>query len=213
MQKSVTCWFGQFIKAKQTSPPNIHRQSKRIAIIGAGIAGCSLAHAASQQGLSCTLFDSHSQVAAGASGHPIALMNGRLSAQHSANDHYYTNGALYTLRLIKDAHRQGADLNFNLCGLFHAAVNLKIEKKLLRLLEQRQLSDDCGRWVDRNEASELTGLPMQYAGLWLPWVAWIHPTPFCQYLVNSPNISLQLSTTVKSMRHIDPYVATTNQPR
>ena len=72
---------------------------RRIAVVGAGIAGCALVHQATLLGLDADLFDAEG-VGAGASGNPAALVTPRLDAGDNAisalfADAYAYAGALY----------------------------------------------------------------------------------------------------------------------
>jgi tRNA 5-methylaminomethyl-2-thiouridine biosynthesis bifunctional protein len=66
------------------SAPNISfNKNKKIAIIGSGIAACSAAYAATQNGAQVEIFESADNIAAGASGNPVAAMYPRFSANNS----------------------------------------------------------------------------------------------------------------------------------
>jgi len=72
---------------------------RRIAVVGAGIAGCALMHQAGLLGLDADLFDTEG-IGAGASGNPAALVTPRLDAGDNAisalfADAYAYAGALY----------------------------------------------------------------------------------------------------------------------
>jgi tRNA 5-methylaminomethyl-2-thiouridine biosynthesis bifunctional protein len=66
--------------APRSTPP---RPPKRIAIIGAGIAGACAAHAFLRRGCDVTVYDKASAPGAGASGNPLALVMPRLDAADS----------------------------------------------------------------------------------------------------------------------------------
>lgn len=68
-----------------------------IAIIGAGIAGLSMAHALSARGYSCYLFDQTAPLA-GASGNPRALIAPRLTSLEKFSNNLMNVGGLYTIR-------------------------------------------------------------------------------------------------------------------
>lgn len=79
---------------------------RRIAVVGAGIAGCALAHQAKLLGVEVDLFDAHG-VGAGASGNAVALVTPRLDAGNNAisalfADAYAYAGAQYR-RLCPEA--------------------------------------------------------------------------------------------------------------
>ena len=58
-------------------------KNKKIAIIGSGIAACSAAYAAIQNGAQVEIFESADEIAAGASGNPVAAMYPRFSPNNS----------------------------------------------------------------------------------------------------------------------------------
>lgn len=69
----------------------------QIAIIGAGIAGLSMAHALSRRGYACHLFD-HTKPLHGASGNPRALIAPRITSLEKFSNNLMNIGGLYTLR-------------------------------------------------------------------------------------------------------------------
>ncbi len=86
---------------QKSSPFNpADAQSKvlpQIAIIGAGIAGLSMAHALSKRGYRCHVFDK-SQPLAGASGNPRALIAPRITSLEKFSNNLMNIGGLYTMR-------------------------------------------------------------------------------------------------------------------
>ena len=71
-------------KLLSISAPNISpNKKKKIAIIGSGIAACSAAYAAIQNDAQVEIFESADDIAAGASGNPVAAMYPRFSANNS----------------------------------------------------------------------------------------------------------------------------------
>lgn len=73
------------------------RTLPKIAIIGAGIAGLSMAHALASRGYTCDLYD-QAQPLAGASGNPRALLAPKLVALTKFSGNLLNLGCLYTLR-------------------------------------------------------------------------------------------------------------------
>ncbi len=69
----------------------------QIAIVGAGIAGLSMAHALSRRGYACHLFD-HTKPLHGASGNPRALIAPRLTSLEKFSNNLMNIGGLYTMR-------------------------------------------------------------------------------------------------------------------
>ncbi len=73
---------------------------KRIAIVGAGIGGCALAHQARALGLTADLFDAEA-AGAGASGNVAALVTPRLDAGDNAISHLYADAFAYSAALYR----------------------------------------------------------------------------------------------------------------
>ena len=88
----------------------------RIGIIGAGIAGASLAYYLARAGFSPIIFEQE-KPAAGASGNKAGLIMPRLDRDDSPVARFYVNAWLHTIRLLKDLEGKhpGAGL-FNQCG-------------------------------------------------------------------------------------------------
>ena len=61
----------------------LQNKKKKIGIIGTGIAACSVAYAAVQNGSDVEMFESAESIAAGASGNPVAAMYPRFSVNNS----------------------------------------------------------------------------------------------------------------------------------
>ncbi len=72
-------------------------QQKKIAVIGAGIAGLSVAWAFAQRGHQVSIFDGNG-VISGGSGNPLALLNPKLSPIQQSHEHLMTTCWQYALR-------------------------------------------------------------------------------------------------------------------
>jgi tRNA 5-methylaminomethyl-2-thiouridine biosynthesis bifunctional protein len=71
---------------------------KTIAIIGAGIAGCTMAHALKEKGLSPTLIDFHGKVAQEASGNPVGIIKPQLALGDDPVSRFYTLSFIHAHR-------------------------------------------------------------------------------------------------------------------
>ncbi|MEM8616630.1 MAG: FAD-dependent 5-carboxymethylaminomethyl-2-thiouridine(34) oxidoreductase MnmC [Pseudomonadota bacterium] len=73
-------------------------KTRRIAIIGAGIAGASLAYGLSERGQSVTVFDKANGPVEGTSGNPLALIMPRLDASDTAQARFFIESYLAACR-------------------------------------------------------------------------------------------------------------------
>lgn len=91
-----------------------------VAIIGAGVAGASLAHALKGAGLAPTVYEATTP-ASGASGNPAGLVMPRLDADDTPAGRFHAEAYLHAVRLLQDLQTRTRDPLFNPCGvLMHA---------------------------------------------------------------------------------------------
>lgn len=77
-----------------------HNSQKKIAIIGAGIAGLTTAWTLTQRGIAVTLFEQE-QPLAGGSGNPLAMLNPKLCSMDKVATHLMTTSWQYALRFYQ----------------------------------------------------------------------------------------------------------------
>ncbi len=102
-------WFN----TRPVSPLNT---TARIAIIGAGIAGASLAYALNTHGLSPIVYEAEAP-ASGASGNLAGLIMPRLDVDTTPTAHYFAHAYLHTIRLLNKLQHDAPTPLFNACGV------------------------------------------------------------------------------------------------
>lgn len=91
-----------------------------VAIVGAGIAGASLAHALRRAGLNPTVYEA-AKPASGASGNPAGLVMPRLDADDTPAGRFHAQAYLHAVRLLQELKGRTEGPLFNPCGvLLHA---------------------------------------------------------------------------------------------
>ena len=193
------CWH---LDARQTS------KSNNVAIIGAGIAGCTTAEALSRRGVHCTLFDA-ADIASGASGNPQAALYARLSPGTASDSSSPKVGDLedFCLHALEYAtgyyaHRiQSEDLG-SLCGLIQLARNEDEACKMQRIGERFEAAKELCQQIDSTTASRLSGMNIHDTALYLPQSGWINGPAFCAHLIKSSGANLKNHTRVQTIaRH------------
>jgi len=137
----------------------------RIAIIGAGIAGASLAYALRRQDFAPTVFETNAP-ASGASGNPGGLIMPRLDVDDTPAGRFHASAYLYTIDLLRRLER--ADV-FNPCGVAQWAPTEKERERQHKLLERNALPDG---WIEARGH-----------GLFFPQSGVVHPPSFVQALL------------------------------
>lgn len=170
----------------------IHHERKAI-VIGAGLAGCSIAAALAKQGWKIALLDSHSKVGQGASGNPAAVLFPLLSAYSSPLTQFMLSAFLYAHSSYQTFLDQGG--MGDLSGLLYL---ISSTEKL-----QQWLNDypELGQKVSALEASQLAEVPIHTEALFVPKSGWIHLPTYCEYLANTHGIEFFPETSVAALAY------------
>lgn len=157
---------------RQTLPP------RDVSVVGAGLAGCSVARALAERDVAVTVHDD--AVAHGASAIPGAVMHARLLSDGSAAASLRAHAYAYATWFYSGCEGVTSTGALQLPG-----PNTGAER--LRALGQVLPSD----WVERvspREASDLAGIDIAESGLYFPNGAAIEGAALCRSLIDHPRI-------------------------
>lgn len=191
------------IKPWLKPPPQTVQQ---IAIIGAGIAGCTTAYALAQRGIKVTLIDRHG-IATEASGNPQGAMYAKLAAGEATHSKIYIQGYLQSLRWLNSTLKKGD--GWDDCGLIQLATT---EKELLRqkkFIENTHYPKELLHSLNAEQASSISGVELKSGGLFFPEAGWVSPQRFCQQLVKHPLIEIQQYKAVELTKQQDQWLLET----
>lgn len=162
-----------------------------IAIIGAGIAGCTTAYALARRGIKVTIIDQHG-IATEASGNPQGAMYAKLAAGEATHSDIYVQGYLQSLRWLHQQLEPGD--GWDNCGLIQLASTEKEAKRQQKFIENTHYPKQLLHSLTTEEACNISGLSMSNGGLFFPEAGWVSPQRLCQKLVEHPLIDLQKKT-------------------
>ncbi|WP_100640239.1 bifunctional tRNA (5-methylaminomethyl-2-thiouridine)(34)-methyltransferase MnmD/FAD-dependent 5-carboxymethylaminomethyl-2-thiouridine(34) oxidoreductase MnmC [Marinobacter salexigens] len=166
-----------------------------VAVIGAGIAGCLLAHNLAQRGYSVTLIDSADECGSAASGNLQGAMYVKLGVEFNHQTELALSALTFSQRLY---NTQAANL-WHPTGLLQLAWNPGEEDRQRRFIERNQYPADILRPVNRQEAEALTGGKLESGGLWFPASGWLEPGKLCKALAMHPRINKLLGCSITQM--------------
>ncbi|MEO1242526.1 MAG: bifunctional tRNA (5-methylaminomethyl-2-thiouridine)(34)-methyltransferase MnmD/FAD-dependent 5-carboxymethylaminomethyl-2-thiouridine(34) oxidoreductase MnmC [Pseudomonadota bacterium] len=181
--------------AARSSPPSMRKPwfasdkplrlapGARVAIIGAGIAGASLAYALGREGFAPVVCETDGP-ASGASGNPAGLIMPRLDVGDSAAGRFHTNAYLYTVQLLNGLQEQSAGALFNPCGVILHATKEEEKSRQDKLLMRQALPRG---WITAHEDC-----------LFFPQGGVVHPPSFVNTLLGETPIR---KATVNRLRH------------
>lgn len=178
-----------------------HYQTKKAVIVGAGLAGCFTAHSLAKRGWNVTLIEEQAQVGMGASANQRAVLFPKFSAHSSPLSQLMLQSYLYAIQVYKTI------LNQHAIGELKGCLLLAHNDKETRAQQQLAywLSDypQLAVLVDELKASELTGLPINKTGLFIPSSGWINSPVLCELLIDNERIELIANTSVNSLERCD----------
>jgi tRNA 5-methylaminomethyl-2-thiouridine biosynthesis bifunctional protein len=168
-----------------------------VAIIGAGIAGCTTAYALARRGIKVTIIDKHG-IATEASGNPQGAMYAKLAAGEATHSDIYVQGYLQSLRWLYQQLEPGD--GWNNCGLIQLASTEKEIKRQQKFIEKTHYPEQLLHSLTLKEASNISGLTLSSGGLFFPEAGWVSPLRLCQQLVKHPLIELRKMTLSKLVK-------------
>ncbi|GGY07481.1 tRNA 5-methylaminomethyl-2-thiouridine biosynthesis bifunctional protein MnmC [Litchfieldella qijiaojingensis] len=173
--RRLTPWF---------TPPAAH-PARYVAVIGAGLAGASVAAALSRRGLDVTLLDRKGP-GAGASGNRQGALYIKLAVQTNLHSRVYLAGLLHSRRWLAtlDPERR----LWRDCGVLQLATSDKEASRQARFLDAHRLPVSVVEGVDAAGASQRAGIVLDHGGLDYPQAGWACPAALCERLATTPGI-------------------------
>ena len=170
-------------------------------VIGGGLAGCSVAAAFAMRGISVTLFERASELAAAASGNPRGVLHLRLNAGNNSLQRFLLASYGYALALL-DEKLPIDGIGREECGELQLAFSAQ-ESKRIDQLAKLDWPTHLLHQVNAAEASRLAGVELAYGGLWFPSGGWLVPPKLCDALAKNPGITKRTGHQVESLTAVD----------
>lgn len=166
------------------------------AVIGAGLAGASVAHALARRGWQVTVLDAASAPAAGASGLPAGLLVPHVSADDSPRSRLSRAGVALTLQAARTLLKEGED--WAPCGVLEIATDGHIGFPGDWRTEPQALTREVSG-APGDEGAWQQGLANLH-GLWHTQAGWIKPARLVQAWLSQPGVTFLGSSHVDAMR-------------
>lgn len=171
----------------------------KVAVIGAGIAGCSSAWFLASLGCEVHVFE-RSTVASGASGNPRGMLYPRLNAEKPLNDQLALRSYSFSLRHY--ANLGLAEEAFKQCGLLQLGASPR-EYKRVHKVAARYAHLGLMRQVDATQASALAGVTLVSDCLYFAEGAWVDPVAACTAMLRHANIHLHIQQEIRTLSRQD----------
>lgn len=128
----------------QDAKPRLLAPGAKVAIIGGGIAGASLAREARRAGLKPAIFDPQ-WLAAGASGNPAGIVMPRLDLGESPAAEFFVAAYLHVIRLLSELRAMSGKNFFNPCAALLMAATDEEKRRQQRVFDSNLLPEG---WIE-----------------------------------------------------------------
>ena len=152
-----------------------------VAVIGAGIAGCTVARSLSDAGIETTIYESSGGRAAGASGNPGAIVQPRPLAGNDANGVFHAAAYRHALSSYDELQATGPEI-WRHRGLLVLGRDAGDAARYRRLVDEGPFTQDEAVWLDAAAASARAGLDLPFGGAWFPGGGVIETSTLCEVL-------------------------------
>jgi tRNA 5-methylaminomethyl-2-thiouridine biosynthesis bifunctional protein len=176
----------------------------RVAVIGAGLAGCATAHALAQAGAEVHLVDRLDRPAGATSGNPAGLVHPVFHHPDTAHARLHRAAALDARHAV-DAASADSGLPTGR-GLLRLGDPATAEADRAALAASG-LPSSFVQWLDVVQAQDCAGLPLARPGWWFPDGGWVSPAALCAHWLDRARASGRLrwapDTTVDALAAAD----------
>lgn len=188
--------------ADPSGSPSATQRPLTTLVVGAGIAGCTIARALAERGVNVTVLE-RGRVAGGASGNPAAVLFPQLPKRWSVNASWYFTAYSFMLRQLARWRREGLKFGGAEIGMLRLPRHAEEEKQLYTMELALGLDAGIAQWVTRERASHIAGVALATGAAYFPRGTWLSPAELCQALIAHPNITVKTSCEVISLTHRD----------
>jgi len=193
----------------------------RCAVIGAGIAGASVAYLMAIRGWSVTVFDAAPKPAQGASGVPVGIFSTQVSADDNAASQLSRAGVRFTEQLLQETIPENVDAHWGLSGVLEIRQTMIQELERLQKKKKRTVDPSAFSilqtpqgldWyeLEKSDERKLGSVAVDVAipNLWHKRSGWLDPTALITRLLNTQGITFSGSTKItKIVKNNDSHLA------
>ncbi|QIW10394.1 FAD-dependent 5-carboxymethylaminomethyl-2-thiouridine(34) oxidoreductase MnmC [Francisella sp. LA112445] len=164
--------------------------TKKVAIIGAGLAGCSLAYELSKlNNLDITIFDKNSEVASEASGNFAGILEPYLTSDNNFSDQFHTLGYSLLLDFINQYKDQVEVCNQ---GVLQILSDEKDLKRYQKIFAKRDIDPNLAQLLSGQELEKFINKDISKQAIYYPNALSVVPKSICQLWLKLSNAKLEL---------------------
>lgn len=169
-----------------------------VAVIGAGLAGASVAYALARRGVRTTIVERGETPAHGSSGNPFGLFIPYVGQEATPAAKLYQECFPFLESLL-------GDLPGPLLIRRHGALQLPSTPRITGLISRLEVQESCEgtKWVPTERTEDVAGVRCNGGGAWYEDAGSLSPRLLVKALLESLSITLHLSTSVTALERVD----------
>jgi len=148
-------------------------------VIGAGLAGCSIAERLAARGWQIQVIETAAAPAQGASGNHAGVLRPQPSLDDNPLARLSRAAFLHARRHLQALDAASLPLRWSDCGVLYLARDPVHEAMQRRVAADQPGSEDYLRFVERSAAASLAGWPVAAGGWWFPGGGWVQAPSLC----------------------------------
>ncbi|MGM0542050.1 MAG: bifunctional tRNA (5-methylaminomethyl-2-thiouridine)(34)-methyltransferase MnmD/FAD-dependent 5-carboxymethylaminomethyl-2-thiouridine(34) oxidoreductase MnmC [Pseudomonadota bacterium] len=170
-------------------------------VVGAGLAGASVAYQLAKAGWKVTVLEENPSVASAASGNLAGTVHPLITADWNLRSQWYLQGFEATLRTLLP-WLESNEIQGDLQGLVQLLVTKTSLERVQESLSRVGLPKSLALWLTTSEVSEKIGGQASAPGLFFPQGGWLNPPSVVKRCLQHESILVSTSTSVKSIEKI-----------
>ncbi|MDC9596607.1 bifunctional tRNA (5-methylaminomethyl-2-thiouridine)(34)-methyltransferase MnmD/FAD-dependent 5-carboxymethylaminomethyl-2-thiouridine(34) oxidoreductase MnmC [Xenorhabdus anantnagensis] len=153
-----------------------------IAIIGGGIASALTALALLRRGAKVTLYCQDDQPAQNASGNQQGAIYPLLNGNDDPLERFFTSAFTFARRQYDQLIDENVLFDHQWCGVSQLAYDEKSANKISKML-RTAWPKEIALGMNRNQLSHISGLDVNYEGIYYPQGGWLYPAQLTQAII------------------------------
>ncbi|HEY9192646.1 MAG TPA: bifunctional tRNA (5-methylaminomethyl-2-thiouridine)(34)-methyltransferase MnmD/FAD-dependent 5-carboxymethylaminomethyl-2-thiouridine(34) oxidoreductase MnmC [Methyloversatilis sp.] len=153
---------------------------KQVVVVGAGLAGCSVAERLAARGMAVTLIERHSGPAQEASGNAAGVLRPMIARDDSVVARFSRAAFLHAAGHLHRLAAKGLPLKWGPAGVMLIAHDAEHEQLQQEVCATHALPEALVRYLPGAEMGRRIGYPVAHGGWWFPLGAWVNPASLCE---------------------------------
>jgi len=170
-------------KGYQLRPRIIKPQ--HVSIIGGGIASACLAYLLTKQGVKVALYCKDAELAQGGSSNAIGALYPLLHQQKDEISTFYQKAFWRARELYQEIAQLGFSFDHDWCGLLEVSYKEALQKRQQAFEEINAWPKELIHSVNIQQAETISGVKLNYGGLFMPNAGWVSPREIVKQLFNA----------------------------